>query len=34
VLRGASKNWKNEQREWHDAMNQFAIMPGDRFSVE
>lgn len=34
VLRGVSKNWKNAQREWTAAMTQFAIMFGDRFSVE
>ena len=31
---GWSKNWKNAQREWTAAMTQFAIMFGDRFSVE
>lgn len=34
VLRNVSKNWKNAQREWTAAMTQFAIMFGDRFSVE
>ena len=34
VLRNVSKNWKNAQREWPAAMTQFAIMFGDRFSVE
>ena len=34
VLRRAEKNWKNAQREWTAAMTQFAIMFGDRFSVE
>jgi putative transposase len=34
VVRGVSKNWKNAQREWTAAMTQFAIMFGDRFSVE
>ena len=34
VLRGVSKDWKNAQREWTAAMTQFAIMFGDRFSVE
>jgi len=34
VLRNVSKNWKNAQREWTTAMTQFAIMFGDRFSVE
>jgi putative transposase len=34
VLRGVSNNWKNAQREWTAAMTQFAIMFGDRFSVE
>lgn len=34
VLRSVSKNWKNAQREWTAAMTQFAIMFGDRFSVE
>jgi putative transposase len=34
VLRRTEKNWKNAQREWTAAMTQFAIMFGDRFSVE
>lgn len=34
VLRGVSQNWKNAQREWTAAMTQFAIMFGNRFSVE
>lgn len=34
VLRRVSKGWKNAQREWTAAMTQFAIMFGDRFSVE
>ena len=34
VLRGVSKDWKNAQREWTAAMTQFAIMFGERFSVE
>jgi putative transposase len=34
VLRGVSKTWKMPQREWTAAMTQFAIMFGDRFSVE
>ena len=34
VLRNVSKDWKNAQREWTAAMTQFAIMFGDRFSVE
>jgi len=34
VLRNVSRNWKNAQREWTAAMTQFAIMFGDRFSVE
>lgn len=34
ALRGVSRKWKNAQREWTAAMTQFAIMFGDRFSVE
>ena len=34
VLRRTEKNWKNAQREWTAAMTQFAIMFGDRFSVD
>jgi putative transposase len=34
VLRRTEKNWKNAQREWTAAMTQFAIIFGDRFSVE
>jgi putative transposase len=34
VLRRTGKTWKNAQREWTAAMTQFAIMFGDRFSVE
>jgi putative transposase len=34
VLRRVSNDWKNAQREWTAAMTQFAIMFGDRFSVE
>jgi putative transposase len=34
VLRNVTKNWKMPQREWTSAMTQFAIMFGDRFSVE
>lgn len=34
ALRGVSRRWKNAQREWTAAMTQFAIMFGDRFSVE
>jgi putative transposase len=34
VLRRVSNGWKNAQREWTAAMTQFAIMFGDRFSVE
>jgi putative transposase len=34
VLRRTERNWKNAQREWTVAMTQFAIMFGDRFSVE
>jgi putative transposase len=34
VLRRVSHDWKNAQREWTAAMTQFAIMFGDRFSVE
>jgi putative transposase len=34
VLRRMEKTWKNAQREWTAAMTQFAIMFGDRFSVE
>jgi len=34
ALRGVSRKWKNAQREWTVAMTQFAIMFGDRFSVE
>jgi putative transposase len=34
VLRRTEKNWKNAQREWTAAMTQFAIMFGNRFSVE
>jgi len=34
VLRRMEKNWRNAQREWTAAMTQFAIMFGDRFSVE
>jgi hypothetical protein len=34
ILRRVSNNWKNAQREWTAAMTQFAIMFGDRFSVE
>ena len=34
VLRGVSRDWKNAQREWTTAMTQFAILVGDRFSVE
>jgi transposase-like protein len=33
-LRRVSNDWKNAQREWTAAMTQFAIMFGDRFSVE
>jgi hypothetical protein len=33
-LRRMEKTWKNAQREWTAAMTQFAIMFGDRFSVE
>jgi putative transposase len=34
ALRGVSRKWKNAQREWTAAMTQFAIMFGNRFSVE
>jgi putative transposase len=34
VLRRTENNRKNAQREWTAAMTQFAIMFGDRFSVE
>lgn len=34
ALRGVSRKWKNAQREWTAAMTQFAMMFGDRFSVE
>jgi len=34
ALRGVSRKWKNAQREWTAAMTQFAIMFGDRFSIE
>ncbi len=34
VLRRVSNDWKNAQREWTAAMTQFAILFGDRFSVE
>lgn len=34
VLRRVSKDWKMAQREWTAAITQFAIMFGDRFSVE
>jgi putative transposase len=34
VLRKLEKNWKNAQREWTTAMTQFAIMFGDRFSIQ
>ena len=34
ALRGVSRKWKNAQREWTAAMTLFAIMFGDRFSVE
>jgi putative transposase len=34
ALRGVSRKWKNAQHEWTAAMTQFAIMFGDRFSVE
>jgi hypothetical protein len=34
VLRRVSNVWKNAQREWTAVMTQFAIMFGDRFSVE
>jgi len=34
VLRRVSKDWKMPQREWTAAMTQFAIMFGERFSVE
>lgn len=34
TLRGVSRKWKNAQREWTAAMTQFAIMFGNRFSVE
>ena len=34
ALRGVSRKWKNAQREWTAAMTQFAIMFGDRFSLE
>lgn len=34
ALRGVSRKWKKAQREWTAAMTQFAIMFGDRFSVE
>jgi putative transposase len=34
VLRRMEKNWKNAQCEWTAAMTHFAIMFGDRFSVE
>jgi putative transposase len=34
VLRRVSNGWKNAQREWTAAVTQFAIMFGDRFSVE
>jgi transposase-like protein len=33
-VRRTEKNWRNAQREWTAAMTQFAIMFGDRFSVE
>lgn len=34
ALRGVSRKWKSAQREWTAAMTQFALMFGDRFSVE
>ena len=34
ALRGVSRKWKSAQREWAVAMTQFAMMFGDRFSVE
>ena len=34
ALRGVSRKWKSAQREWTAAMTQFAMMFGDRFSVE
>ena len=34
TLRGVSRKWKNAQREWTAAMTQFALMFGERFSVE
>ncbi len=34
ALRGVSRKWKNAQRDWTAAMTQFAIMFGNRFSVE
>jgi putative transposase len=34
VSRRDEKNWKMAQREWTAAMTQFAIMFGERFSVQ
>ena len=34
ALRGVTRKWKSAQREWTAAMTQFALMFGDRFSVE
>ena len=33
VLRNISRRWRNAPKEWKEAMNQFAILYPDRFTL-